>query len=65
MEAFENGFDQRVEFTVENIARFYKIISEPDKPFWYAQRICGKNGGTLPVLYNVKQAKVYKVKQLK
>ena len=52
------GFTERVEFSDLNIAKFYKIIEEENKPYWYHYRICAQHGGTTPIVYNAEMANV-------
>ena len=52
------GFTKRIEFTDLNVAKFYKIIEEPAKPYWYHYRICAQHGGTTPIVYNAEMANV-------
>ena len=52
------GFTKRIEFTDLNVAKFYKVIEEPGKPYWYHYRICAQNGGTTPIVYNAEMANV-------
>ena len=54
------GFDKRVEFTDLNIAKFYKVIDQPEEPFWYHYRICAQHGGITPVVYSPGMANVIK-----
>ena len=54
------GFDKRVEFTDLNIAKFYKVIDQPEEPFWYHYRICAQHGGITPVVYSPEMANVSK-----
>ena len=54
------GFDKRVEFTDLNIAKFYKVIDQLEKPFWYHYRICAQHGGITPVVYSPGMANVIK-----
>ena len=54
------GFDKRIEFTDLNIAKFYKVIDQPEEPFWYHYRICAQHGGITPVVYSKEMANVIK-----
>jgi hypothetical protein len=54
------GFNLRVEYPNENVAKHYKVISSDVliTAYWYASRICGQEGGILASPHNVKMAKV-------
>ena len=63
--ALKNGFDRRVEFPIQNIVKYYKVVDLTKLDFWeegvsswYASRACAQEGGLLASPYNLDMAKV-------
>ena len=46
--ALDLGFNKRIEFTEQNIVKYFKIINDTGKQdFWYFSRKCAKENGVL------------------